>query len=270
MISVAILDMYKGAPNQGMRNILQLLDRFEDSHSISFNRTIFDIRDKQQIPDLSFDIYIGSGGPGSPIDAEGWEPQWKSLMLDIIAHNRVEPNKKWVFQICHSFQLMCYHFNLAVVNQRQSESFGIFPMHHTKAGKQHSLLSALPDPFYAVDSRKWQVIQPNQKALDAMGATVLAIEKHRPHVEFERATMAIQFTPHIFGTQFHPEADADGMLHYLNGEEKKKVVIENYGLKKYQDMVKSLEDPTKISLTQAGFIPVFLSQAIQSLHMQLA
>lgn len=269
MLSVAILDMYKGSPNQGMRNIHQLADSFAQTHNIAVNKQVFDVRGAKEIPDLSFDVYISSGGPGSPIDAEGWEASWKSLVEKIIQHNLVEPNKKWMFMICHSFQLMCYHFNLAVVNKREKESFGVFPMHPTKQGKHHALMAALPDPFYAVDSRKWQVIQPNFKALHLMGAEILAIEKHRPNVNFERATMVIQFTPEILGTQFHPEADAKGMLHYLGEDEKKELVIQTYGLNKYNDMVESLEDQSKIANTQQLILPVFLKNALEKIIQPL-
>jgi GMP synthase-like glutamine amidotransferase len=270
MLSVAILDMYKGEPNQGMRNIQQLVDTFAQTYNISINKQVFDVRGANEIPNLAFDVYISSGGPGSPIDTEGWEASWKSLVEEIIAYNRVEPNKKWLFLICHSFQLMCFHFNLAEVNKRQSESFGIFPMHPTKQGKHNAIIATLPDPFFAVDSRKWQVIQPNLKALEDMGAKILAIEKHRPQVSFERATMAIEFTPEIFGTQFHPEADAKGMLHYLGEMEKKELVIQNYGLKKYNDMVESLEDPKKIALTQQLMLPVFLRNAHEKINQPMA
>ncbi len=262
MLSIAILDMYKGAPNQGMRNIHQLLDSFANAQNLQLNIKVFDVRNTQELPTLTFDVYIGSGGPGSPTEPEGWEANWKNLVEDIMHHNMSAPNKKMAFLICHSFQLMCFHFNLAVVNKRQSESFGIFPIHPTKQGKQHSLVGALPDPFYAVDSRKWQVIQPNMQAIQAMGAAVLAIEKNRPHVNFERAIMAIAFTPEIFGTQFHPEADDKGMLHYLKEDEKKELIIKNYGLVKYNHMVNSLEDPNKISLTQQLMLPVFLKNAL--------
>jgi homoserine O-succinyltransferase len=36
---------------------------------------IFDVRSKNEVPDLSYDAYISSGGPGSPIDSAGsiWE-----------------------------------------------------------------------------------------------------------------------------------------------------------------------------------------------------
>jgi GMP synthase-like glutamine amidotransferase len=270
MLSVAILDMYNGAPNQGMRNIHQLLDTFAISNNIQLKRQVFDVRGAHDIPSLDFDVYIGSGGLGSPIDPEGWENDWKGLVKEIMQHNRVEPKKKWMFMICHSFQLMCYHFNLAHVNKRQKESFGIFPMHQTKQGKQNALIAALSDPFYAVDSRKWQVIQPNLNALNKMGAEILAIEKNKPNVSFERATMAIQFSKEILGTQFHPEADAIGMLHYLEADEKKEFIIQTYGLKKYKDMVESLEDPKKIALTQQLIIPVFLKTALDNVKQTMA
>ena len=46
--------------------------------------------------------------------------------------------------------------------------------------------------------------------------------------------MSVRFNEYMIGTQFHPEADAIGMSLYLQTEEKKKTVIENYGLKKWE------------------------------------
>jgi GMP synthase-like glutamine amidotransferase len=48
-----------------------------------------------------------------------------------------------------------------------------------------------------------------------LGVTILRLEKERPHVNLERAIMAIRFSKEVFGTQFHPEADGEGMLRYL-------------------------------------------------------
>lgn len=262
MLKVAILDMYQGAANQGMRNIHEILDEYAKTIDVPLEKTMFDVRGKKEIPSLEFDVYISSGGPGSPIDPEGWEEDWLKLIHGIILHNEQNQSKKLVFLICHSFQLMCHHFKLAKVTQRQSESFGIFPMHSTPEGKQNMYTGQLPDPFYAVDSRKWQVVKPDPEAMAIMGAKILAIEKERPHVPLERATMAIQFTPEIIGTQFHPEADPDGMYYYLRSQEKKEVVITNYGADKYYDMLEHLREPDKIALTQAKMIPVFLDKAM--------
>ncbi|MFZ4797183.1 MAG: type 1 glutamine amidotransferase [Bacteroidia bacterium] len=262
-IKVAILDMYLDAPNQGMRNIHEILNRFALQHKIEFEKTVIDIRGKQEKPTLDYDVYISSGGPGSPIETEGWEQNYVQFVKDLMAHNIASQQKKHAFFICHSFQVMCHHFNLAKVCLRKSESFGTFPVFPTEEGLNDVVFKNLPRPFYIVDSRKWQVIEPNDENLDAMGAQILALEKIRKHVDLERATMAIRFSPEMIGTQFHPEADAEGMIFYLKGEEKKKLVIDTYGEEKFIDMLYHLNDPDKIMFTQNTMIPQFLTNALQ-------
>lgn len=39
------------------------------------------------------------------------------------------------------------------------------------------IFEGLKDPFYAVDSRDYQVTEPNHNKLHEMGASILAIEK---------------------------------------------------------------------------------------------
>lgn len=262
-IKVAILDMYLDTPNQGMRNIHEILNRFALQNKIEFEKTVIDIRGKQEKPTLDYDVYISSGGPGSPIETEGWEQNYVQFVKDLMAHNIASQQKKHAFFICHSFQVVCHHFNLAKVCLRKSESFGVFPVFPTEEGLNDVVFKNLPRPFYIVDSRKWQVIEPNDENLDAMGGQILALEKIRKHVDLERATMAIRFTPEMIGTQFHPEADAEGMIFYLKSEEKKKLVIETHGEDKFIDMLYHLNDPDKIMLTQNTMIPQFLTNALQ-------
>ncbi len=270
-LKVAILDMYKGAPNQGMRNIHEILNRYSSENQIELERAVFDVRGKGEIPSLEFHAFISSGGPGNPIEQEGWEAEWKKWMSDVMAFNQEERvYKRYVFLICHSFQLMCHHFQLAHVSKRRTESFGVFPIHPTSAGKKNRFTGQLPDPFWGVDSRFYQVVKPDAYAMNRMGAQILAIEKDRPNVPLERATMAIQFTPQIVGTQFHPEADADGFLYFLQDEDKKKVIIENHGLRKYNNMIGHLKDPDKIHLTQRKMIPVFLDEVVHSHYNHFA
>ena len=97
-------------------------------------------------------------------------------------------------------------------------------------------------------------------------AKILCIEKDRPHVSYERAIMAMRFNDYFIGTQFHPEADAIGMSMYLQTEEKKKTVIENHGLKKWESMIEHLSDPDKILWTYAHILPNFLNIALNSIH----
>lgn len=261
---VAVLDMYEQVPNEGMRCIREILTDYAEKHQLQLEFHEYEVRVLQQIPDLSYDIYISTGGPGSPLDSEGceWEQSYFRLMEDIWEWNRTAADKKQVLLICHSFQLMCRHLGLGNVCRRRSPAFGTFPVHKTAAGEQEVVFSELPEPYYIVDSRNWQVIELNHEKMEAIGAEVLAIEKERPHVPLERATMAIRFSDYCLGTQFHPEADATGMRMYLMQQEKKNQVITNYGAEKYYSMLEHLADPDKIMLTHDTFIPAFLDNAV--------
>ncbi len=261
-IKIAILDMYKGEPNQGMRNIHEILDSYAANKKIDVHYKVFDVRGKHEVPDISYDAYIGTGGPGSPIDKEGWEMKWVMMMNSILHHNANNENKKLVFLICHSYQVMCHHFNIGIVCLRKRESFGIFPIHKTHESNTNQFMSQLHDPFYAVDSRKYQVVEDENFNNNKLNAKIMAMEKIRDHVPLQRAIMALQFTPEIFGTQFHPEADALGMIYYLEGEEKKELVIKNYGIHRYHSMLNHLNDPDKIMLTQLIFLPTFLDDVL--------
>ncbi|MEO7120424.1 MAG: GMP synthase, partial [Ginsengibacter sp.] len=170
-----------------------------------------------------------------------------------------------VFFICHSFQLVCRHWQLANVCARNSTSFGVFPIHLLEEGKDEPVFEGMTDPFYAVDSRDFQVIEPRMNIL-YKGAKILCIEKDRPHVPLERAIMAIRFSDYFIGTQFHPEADAIGMSMYLQTEERKKTVITNYGEEKWKSMIEQLGDPDKILWTNAHILPNFLHIALNSLY----
>jgi hypothetical protein len=137
-------------------------------------------------------------------------------------------------------------------------------------GKDELVFDGLRDPFYAVDSRDFQVIQPNHNFMTEMGAKILCIEKSRPHVPYERAMMGIRFNDYMIGTQFHPEADAPGMSMYLQTEEKRKTVIESHGEDKLRSMLEHLEDPDKIVWTYSHILPNFLNQSIAQLQEVLA
>lgn len=266
-IKLAILDMYDNFPNEGMRNLLL----FAEDPSLDVESKVFDVRGKNEVPGTGYDIYISSGGPGSPYDGEGkpWERKYFDLLDKLWAYNaNGNPRKKYVFAICHSFQLFARHFKLGEVCERKSTAFGVFPVHKTENAKFDPFFSRLPEPFFAVDSRDWQLIGPDFDHLSALGAVVLSIEKKREHVPLPRAVMAIRLSDYFYMTQFHPEADAAGMLHYFAKPEKRELVIKNHGEWKLDDMVRALHDPEKIPLTRKSLIPAFLFSATEALRMQ--
>ena len=264
---IAILDMNAGEPNEGMRCIEQLASQFLSQKDIKGKYDVFDVRVKAEIPKLKdYDIFISSGGPGAPlVMGEAWENAYFNFLDAVLLHNLSKPKKKHLFLICHSFQLACLHWDVAKVTKRRSTSFGILPIHKTMSGQNEVLFNGLDDPFFAVDSRDYQVIGPKEWKLDTLDGKVLCIEKNRPNVALERAVMAIRFSNEIFGTQFHPEADAKGMKLYFEREDKKKLVIKKFGKRKYKKMLEHLEDERMIMKTNAAIIPTFLRLATEAI-----
>jgi len=70
-VRIAILDLYEGVANQGMRCIREIIRQWGTKNTYNVELHEFDVRQKCDVPDLSYDIYISSGGPGSPLESEG-------------------------------------------------------------------------------------------------------------------------------------------------------------------------------------------------------
>ncbi len=229
---------------------------------------VFDVRGSAEVPDTSHDIYISTGGPGSPLDGDGiWDKKYYDLLTDLWKYNEeMNSPKKHVLFICHSFQMACHHFQIAKITPRKSMSFGIFPVHKTPGGHKDSVLGDLPNPFWAADFRRFQVVQPNYERLEQLGAEILALEKIRPHVPLERAIMAVRFSEYFFGTQFHPEADPIGMREHFLDPERRRDVIRKHGEDKYFSMMEHMNDSEKLPLTHHHVIPKFLWLAIRDIQ----
>lgn len=262
-LNLAILDMYDGETNQGMRCIKDILDRYSDQ--ISYK--VYDVRGKAEIPDIrEYDLYISTGGPGNPLDGNGnWDLKFFDLLDQIWIWNQNHSRKKYILLICHSFQMACRHFGLGQLSKRKSTSFGVMTIHKTPNGMNDPLFNNLDNPFWAVDSRDFQVLQPNHKKFNLLGAKIIALEKIRTHVEYERAIMAIRFSDEIVGTQFHPEADPVSFMAHLKKPEVREKIMESMGKAKYRSMLEHLVDENKIYRTNETLIPNFLEQSIRKI-----
>ncbi|SHM97412.1 GMP synthase-Glutamine amidotransferase [Chryseobacterium carnipullorum] len=262
-IRIALLDMNNNHVNQGFRNIKEISEAFQQSSEENVIIQTFEVRFKNEMPNIDdFDIFISSGGPGNP-HREGleWEDRYAGFLNAVLKHNQYNEDKKYLFLICHSFQLASIHWKLGNICKRRSYSFGVMPVHKTEEGEQEFLFKNLQDPFYAVDSRAYQFIEPDMDRFDELGMKIMAIEKSRPHINLERAVMAVRFSDEIFGTQFHPEADPQGMIENLKDEKNKTAMIENFGMEKYLETVDRIDDENKIILTRAQILPRFLQSA---------
>jgi GMP synthase-like glutamine amidotransferase len=250
-----------------MRCLRSLIQEWGQAQECFVELHEFEVRQQEQLPDTSYDVYISSGGPGSPLESAGssWENKYFDWIKNIDSYNRSgKGTPKHILFICHSFQLACRYFGIGEVCPRKSTAFGIFPIHLLEEGHHEPVFEGLKDPFYSVDSRDFQVIQPNHARMRELGAHILAIEKNRPHVPYERAMMAVRFNPYFIGTQFHPEADAVGMQMYLQRADKKATIIENHGEAKWSSMVEHLQDPDKILWTYTHVLPNFLNHATEA------
>jgi len=266
-IKVALLDMNNNHANQGMRNIKEISQAFKENADEDVTIELFDVRYKNEVPNIAdFDIFISSGGPGNP-HQEGyeWEKKYAEFLTGIWEHNQRQEDKKFLFLICHSFQIASIHWNIGNICKRKSYSFGVMPIHKTEEGENDFLLKNLPNPFYAVDSRAYQLIEADEEKMEKIGMKIMALEKVRPHIHLERAVMAIRFSAEIFGTQFHPEADPKGMIENLKNDKNRTAMIENFGVEKYLETIDRMDDPDKIILTQRQILPRFLQYASEQI-----
>lgn len=263
-IRMAILDMNKNVENMGVASIERIADQFG-----VVEYEVFDVRHAEEIPGLDFDIFISTGGPGDPMVMQGnWDKKYFPLLDQLWEYNKTHDDKKFVFFVCHSFQLVCHHLRIGTISHRAKESFGIVPVDVTPAGMEDPLFAHISNPFYGADFRKYEVIYPDQKRLDELNATITAIENPDLDIDDNRALMAVRFSEEWFGTQFHPEAHPDGMVHYLRRPEKKEMIIEQFGLNTYEDMMHNALHPDRLAHTRDIILPGFIKNAIDRIRLQ--
>ncbi|HSL90797.1 MAG TPA: hypothetical protein VK870_15950 [Ignavibacteriaceae bacterium] len=268
-IKITTIDLYNNERNEGMRCIREIVtDAINRNSDLDISYNVFDTRYKGELPDLSYDIFISSGGPGSPFEDEDkkWDKDYFTLLDKIWTHNQnSNNNKKYMFFICHSFQMMARYFQFGEVNKRFINSFGVMPFQKTPDGTNDIILKELTDPFYAADIRHWQVTNANNARIKEIGAKILSWEIPEEDNRENPAITAIRISNEIVGTQFHPEADPESMLYHFKQDERKEFIIKRYNEEKYNEMIDWLQHPEKIQLTRKTVIPNFLNNAIEEL-----
>ncbi len=267
-IKVAIVDLYNNEVNEGIRCIKEIVADTNKTNSVKVSFDLFETRYKNEIPTLEYDIFISSGGPGSPFEDEGkpWEKKYFNLLDEIWNNNQKrDAEKKHIFFICHSFQMMARHFKFADITEREYKSFGVLPILRTFVGEEDPLLKDLTNPYYAADFRRFQVVNQNKKIIKELDAEITSVEIVPQGESHAPALMAMKISDEIYGTQYHPEADAQSMIYHLKKDENKKMIVDRYNEARYFEMLDFLEQPDKIKLTRRTIIPTFLNNAIKSL-----
>ncbi len=265
-IKIALLDLYNGQPAKAISSLVAIIEQYQAQYRLNLQTDVFSVRDKNEMPAPDYDIYIGSGGPGSPLDSEGsaWEQKFFNLFKQLDIHNTTAGSeKKHSLLICHSFQLMCRQWSLGTVNRRRNLSYGIFPVKLTQAGTGDPLFNHLPAPLYVLDSRYWQVICPDHNRLAQTGAEILAMEDAALAGGHPQALMAVRFNPYMVGVQFHPEA-IPAVLQVQLAEGGGQQFIAQYGQASYQHFIDELKDNRKLQRTCQTIIPNFLDEAVKA------
>lgn len=266
-VSLCVIDMNDGHPNQAMRCFRKIVHGFFDrvraaNPGLSCDMVEVSPRNTTDRIPRGHDFYIGTGGPGSPFDGDGerWFIDFSRFTDELLKDcRRTDERQKSFFAVCYTFELLVRHFGVAEVAMRQSRKFGLMPVYTTARGQQHPLLSQFADRLFAFEHRNWEAIDVNDRALSSLEGSILAIESRDGHSK-GRAVLGVDFGPGVEAVQFHPEADRAGVMSWVARPEQAAAFRETYGEFTYQAMLRTLDDRTRVARTFAYVIPGFLAR----------
>lgn len=265
-LRVCLIDMNNGQPNQGIRCLRRILDAFfvpvrKANPGIEIEVVDVEPRTNAAAYPVDCDLYLSSGGPGSPFDGETeeWYRGFGRLVDGLIEEGHALPAPRSMFAICHSFELCVVHTKVARLAQRPNRKFGIMPVYMTEAGMASPLLADFGERLFAFEHRTWEVVDVDQARLASFGGEVWARES-RDGASKGRSISSFRFCPNIEGTLFHPEADREGAVKWLDDPAHVKDVIEAYGELTYKRMVRTMDDPMRLARTFAVLLPGWLSR----------
>lgn len=215
------------------------------------------------------DIYVGSGGPGSPYDGDA-EPWFKDFAdfcsWMTVQARRTDEDQRSLFGVCYTYELLVRHFEVAEVTTRDSRKFGVMPIYTTGYGQSHPLLSSFKDRLFAFEHRNWEAVNPSEKRLAELGGGLLAQESRDGHSK-GRGLLGFDFGPGIEAVQFHPEADRAGVMSWVARPEQAAAFRATYGEETYQAMLRTLDDQNRLARTFAIVIPGFLQRRFNALAL---
>ncbi len=266
-LSVCLIDMNAGHVNQAMRCFRGIVTSFFDRVRLK-NPTLacrvveVSPRDTNTLIPRDCDIYVGSGGPGSPYDgdAEPWFADFGSFSDWVAtASRRTDEDQKSLFGVCYTYELLVRHFGVAEVSTRDSRKFGVMPIYTTSFGQKHPLLSAFKDRLFAFEHRNWEAVNVNEKRVAELGGGLLAQESRDGHSK-GRGLLGFDFEGGVEAVQFHPEADRAGVMSWVARPEQAAAFRATYGEDTYQAMLRTLDDQNRLARTFALVIPGFLQR----------
>jgi len=271
-VSLCLIDMNAGHENQAMRCFRGIVTTFFDrvraaNPGLACRIVEVSPRDTNNVIPRDCDIYIGSGGPGSPFDGDAmpWFADFSSFVNWMVDEGRrTDEHQKSLFGVCYTYELLVRHFEVAEVSTRDSRKFGVMPIYITQNGQKHPLLEQFRDRLFAFEHRNWEAVNENDKRLAKLGGSVLALES-RDGYSKGRGILGFDFGSGVEAVQFHPEADRAGVMSWVARPEQAAAFRATYGEETYQAMLRTLDDPNRLARTFALVIPGYLQRRFNRL-----
>jgi GMP synthase-like glutamine amidotransferase len=269
-VRICLVDMNNGVANQATRCFRRLVESLKERAAAAnpglevFFKHV-QPRNLGELPDRDVDLVLSSGGPGSPYD--GFEDPWctgyRAFLDHVVERNAKDPlHAPRMLAICHSFELATIHLGVGRMRLRpEGRKFGVMPIYVTEEGRDSELLGGFGDRLFAFEHRNWEAVDLDPARLAQLGGRVLARESRTGRVDKGPALLAFDFAPGLCGCQFHPEADREGVLSWLNKPEQAADLKRIYGEALYDRMIKTLDDPTRVARTFALLVPGWLVSA---------
>ncbi|AKT40859.1 hypothetical protein [Chondromyces crocatus] len=266
-LRLCIVDMNNGHVNQAMRCLRGMSATFFERvrvYNPDLPCELYEVspRDTNDPIPRDCDLYIGTGGPGSPFDDDGqpWTYDLGRFLDETVESvHRGGADQRAMFAICHSFEMVVRHFDVAKIAPRIDRKFGIMPIYMTTEGQAHPLLAPFGDRLFAFEHRNWEAIDLDERKLAALGGTLLARES-RDGISKGRAILGLDVAPGIEAVQFHPEADRAGVVNWISRPEQAAAFKATYGEVTYQAMLRTLDDPRRVARTYTLLIPGWLTR----------
>jgi homoserine O-succinyltransferase len=272
-VRLCIIDMNNGHENQAMRCLRSIARQFH-AHVQAYNPglemqlTSVSPRDKGEVPPTDCDLYLSSGGPGSPFDGDGqrWVADYSHFLDGVVDEATAKgPASRAVFAVCYSFEMAVRHFKIAQIAPRATRKFGVMPIYTTERGREHPLLAAFGDRLFAFEHRNWEAIDLDTALLARLGGALLARESREGQDDKGEAVMAVDCAPGVEAVQFHPEADRTGVVTWISRPDQAAAFREAYGDTTYARMLRTLDDPMRLARTFALLIPGWLVRKFNGL-----
>ncbi|HEU4534096.1 MAG TPA: hypothetical protein VFS00_08260, partial [Polyangiaceae bacterium] len=165
-LRLCLCNMNNGHPNQAMRCFQVIIDAFfasvrRQNPGLECELVVVEPRNKGELPPRDCDLYLSSGGPGTPYehDGEPWLDEMYSF-YDWVVERRLQlgPGGPSLLGVCYTYELLVRHFRVGGVEPLTERKFGVMPVYTTKSGQAHPLTEPFGDRLFAFEHRNWEAI----------------------------------------------------------------------------------------------------------------